>query len=141
MVLRQTRICTLTTRVEGIYHISGLSEFALGCLKVVMASAVAMEKDHRLAFTFGCIEQADAVDMGGRSVAFIFIYGIGRAARRRRKGNGKGQKGTQAREYVFHRILFKLSTNIIIKNFRRWVVFLNIMSIFAPALGLLASDP
>ena len=79
MVLRQTRICTLATRVEGIYHISGLSEFALGCLKVVMASAVAMEKDHRLACTFGCIEQIDPVDMGCGSITFIVLSHIGRA--------------------------------------------------------------
>ena len=76
MVFRQTRIRSLTARVEGIYHISGLSEFALGCLKVVMASAVAMKKDHRLTYALRGIEDIHTVYMSSSSIAFIVFTGI-----------------------------------------------------------------
>ena len=60
MIFGKTRICTLSAGIESIHHVACLGQLALGCLEVVVAAAVAVQKYHRLAGSFCCIEQADA---------------------------------------------------------------------------------
>jgi len=71
MVFGQTRVRALAAGIEGIDHVTGLRKSAMGRFKVVMATSVAMEKDDRLAGTFGSIEKGRAVHIDGIGIAFV----------------------------------------------------------------------
>jgi hypothetical protein len=71
MVFREAWIRALASRVEGIDHVSGLGQLALGGFKIIVASSVSMEKDHRLSCALGRIEKADAIDFYGVGIALI----------------------------------------------------------------------
>ena len=71
MVFGKTRIRTLSTRIDSIDHITGLGKLAMGGFKVIVASSVSMEKNHRLTCALGCIEKTDAIYFDGVGIALI----------------------------------------------------------------------
>ena len=87
MVFRKTRIRSLTARVEGIDHVAGLCKLALGGFEVIMASAVSMQENHRLAGTFSRMEETDTVHFDGIGIACIINILTGSCEEKRNKAH------------------------------------------------------
>jgi hypothetical protein len=71
MVFREAWVRSLSSRINGIDHITGLGKLALGGFKVIVAAAVSMEKDNRFTGALCGIEKTDTIHFDGVGIALI----------------------------------------------------------------------